>query len=153
MNSKEYHRNYYLEHKDKYIPDPVKKRVNDLKYQEKNRDKINSARRQWRWDNYEKEMYMQVRKRCVADSIPFNLELDDIQIPECCPYLLFPLTRIGGQGRVWTNPSLDRIDPTKGYTKGNVEVISMRANAMKQAATKEELLTFSNSVIEKFGGT
>jgi hypothetical protein len=51
MTRKEYQRQYYLTHKEKYIPDPEKKRVNDLKYQEKNREKILEARRQWRVDN------------------------------------------------------------------------------------------------------
>jgi hypothetical protein len=37
------------------------------------------------------------------------------------------------------SPSLDRIDPKKGYVKGNVAVISYKANRIKQDATPEEL--------------
>ena len=36
-------------------------------------------------------------------------------------------------------PSLDRIDGAKGYVKGNVRVISHRANMLKNDATIEEL--------------
>lgn len=37
------------------------------------------------------------------------------------------------------SPSLDRIDSSKGYVKGNVRVISARANMLKNNATVEEL--------------
>src|ERR1035437_4525675 len=112
-------------------PDPIKKRVNDLKYQEKNKEQINLSRTKWRFDNYEKDLLMQTSKRCKKENIPFNLELSDIVIPTHCPYLHIKLTKILGQGRVWTNPSLDRINPSLGYIKGNIEIISMKANTMK----------------------
>jgi hypothetical protein len=35
--------------------------------------------------------------------------------------------------------SIDRIDSTKGYLPGNVQVISYRANILKQNATLHEL--------------
>lgn len=36
-------------------------------------------------------------------------------------------------------PSLDRINPDRGYVPGNVQVISFRANTLKNNATREEL--------------
>lgn len=36
-------------------------------------------------------------------------------------------------------PSLDRIDPRKGYVKGNIAVMSWRANTIKNDATPEEI--------------
>lgn len=36
------------------------------------------------------------------------------------------------------SPSLDRIDPKKGYVQGNVAVISMKANQIKASATDAE---------------
>jgi len=59
------------------------------------------------------------------------------------------ITRIQGQGRIKTNPSLDRIDPTKGYVPGNVQVISDLANRMKQNASVEELLLFAKGVMNQ----
>jgi hypothetical protein len=37
------------------------------------------------------------------------------------------------------SPSLDRLDPSKGYIRGNLEWISERANTMKHDATLEEV--------------
>ena len=37
------------------------------------------------------------------------------------------------------SPSLDRIIPEKGYVKGNIIVVSLKANTMKNNATIEEI--------------
>lgn len=55
---------------------------------------------------------------------------DDLIIPERCPVLDIPLT-IGTRGMSPNSPTLDRIDPTFGYVRGNVAVISWRANRIK----------------------
>jgi hypothetical protein len=36
-------------------------------------------------------------------------------------------------------PTLDRIDSTKGYIKENIQVISFKANRLKNNATVDEL--------------
>lgn len=37
------------------------------------------------------------------------------------------------------SPSIDKVDPELGYIKGNIRVISFKANRMKQDNTKEQL--------------
>ena len=62
-------------------------------------------------------------------------------IPLHCPVLGLPLYRnSGGAAQGPNSPSLDRIDPDLGYVRGNVKVISARANSIKSNATPEELL-------------
>lgn len=70
--------------------------------------------------------------------MPFNIEPTDIVIPVKCPLLNVPIFS-GHRASHAQSPSLDRVIPSLGYVKGNVWVISYRANAIKQDATLEEL--------------
>ena len=90
------------------------------------------------------KMLYAARSRAKKAEIEFNLTIEDIVIPEICPVLGIPLfARVNG-GKVpptllANSPSLDRIDNTKGYIRGNVQVISMRANNLKADGTLEEM--------------
>lgn len=46
------------------------------------------------------------------------------------------------------SPSLDRVDPTKGYIPGNVRIISFRANCIKNNGTAEEHLLIADYMNE-----
>ena len=76
--------------------------------------------------------------RARQKGIPFELVYGDVYIPDVCPVLGIPLIPQNA-GMVDNAPSLDRLDSTKGYVRGNVYVISWRANKLKSDATLEEL--------------
>jgi hypothetical protein len=84
-------------------------------------------------------------------NLEFDLIEEDIVLPIKCKYLDVVLTNIQGQGLVWENYSIDRIDSSQGYIKGNIEIISRKANSMKNMATKEELITFAKNILKMYG--
>ena len=82
-------------------------------------------------------LFMAAKTRAKKYGWAFNLDPSDIVIPKLCPVLGLSL---GVQDKQSANsPTLDRFDNSKGYVKGNVRVISWRANALKSDATVEEL--------------
>jgi len=96
----------------------------------------------------EYKLLKDARKRAKEFDRDFNLDLVDIIIPSECPVLHIPLI-VSKSGKPTNNsPSLDRIDSSLGYIKGNVKVISMRANRLKQDSSIEEL----QSIIEYMKG-
>jgi hypothetical protein len=86
-------------------------------------------------------------------NLEFDLTLQDLVVPEFCPYLGIRLTQVVGNGVVWDNVSVDRIDSSKGYVKGNVQIMSRKANSMKNMATVEELVVFAKNVLRLHGDT
>lgn len=87
-----------------------------------------------------------IKSKCIKEHIPFNLTVSDIIIPDCCPILGIKLEFGRSDGEKWrdNSPSIDRIIPSLGYVKGNVLVISYRANRIKNDATIEELIRIAS---------
>lgn len=86
------------------------------------------------------KMLWNSKKRAKEKGLEFNISVEDILIPDKCPLLGIPMY-VQGKKQTQNSPSLDRIDSTKGYVKGNVMVISMMANTMKHVATFEQFET------------
>lgn len=93
----------------------------------------------WNAKNYPRLVLKGAKTRAKRDGIPFDIDLTDINIPAICPVLKIPIQPNKGSGWHDSSPSLDRIHNSKGYTKGNVRVISNRANRLKADATLSEL--------------
>lgn len=84
------------------------------------------------------DMLRDARRRAEREGLPFDLRREDVDIPEFCPVLGMLL--VHGEGRAGDcSPSLDKIIPAKGYVRGNVRVISLRANRLKSDAAPDEL--------------
>ena len=121
--------------------------VSQSRYEDfKNRSR--EQKLQYRTDKPEKVIWLSCRNSAKRKGVDFSLEEQDIVIPKICPYLQIPITNIRGKGRIFSNPSIDRIDPTKGYVKGNIQIISDLANRMKQDATTEQLIAFAHGVLK-----
>ena len=96
---------------------------------------------------YKNRMVTAARSRAKRDNIPFNITVNDIEIPQYCPILGIPLrlkapgsaAKNGDNVNNFDSPSLDRIIPSKGYTKGNVWVISYKANNQKNDMSLEDI--------------
>jgi hypothetical protein len=80
-------------------------------------------------------------------NIEFSLNIEDIVIPEFCPYLGIKLTITAGEGLLETAATIDRIDNLKGYTKDNIMIISHKANRVKGELSKEMLLYLANNIL------
>lgn len=96
-------------------------------------------------------MLMNAKKRAKRKNTQFSLTQNDICMPDICPVLGIQLkvlrVKQGGSRKGMcrqSSPSLDRIDNSKGYVKGNVIVISYKANTIKNNATLEELKKIVN---------
>ncbi len=78
------------------------------------------------------------RCRARAKGIPFNITSADITVPDLCPALGIPLGVTPGK-LTDSTPTLDRIYNFLGYVRGNVVVVSWRANRLKNNADIHEL--------------
>ena len=100
----------------------------------------------------ESRMLQRAKSRAKSKNIRFDLQVQDIVIPEYCPILKIKLEIKKGQSGGQNNsPALDRIISEQGYVKDNIRVISHLANMMKSCATKEELITFANWINNNYG--
>ena len=86
--------------------------------------------------NYEQARQHFLKTDCDA----FLAVEDDIIVPEVCPVLGIELNReVSQRGGQSDSPSIDRIDSSKGYVKGNIWVISLKANRNKGDFTLPQL--------------
>lgn len=129
--NREYNRKYREANKEKY-------REYDRKYYESNKEKRREYGRKYREANVEMGMWHSCKKRAKRRGLPFDLTIEDLEVPEKCPILGLEL-KVGSDSSLEVSPSLDRIVPELGYVKGNIRVISFRANRLKSDASIEEL--------------
>lgn len=100
--------------------------------------------------NPEKMLHSFARNRARKLNVPFDLAPEDIVIPVSCPCLGITLgSNLGVKGRAKPeSPNIDRIIPALGYVRGNVQVISHKANVMKGNHSIEDLKRFARWILE-----
>lgn len=97
-------------------------------------------------------LYNKSKSRAKTKSLDFNIDVEDIVIPKMCPLLNTRLITSMDKDRTDNSPSLDRIDNSKGYIKGNVIVVSWRANRLKSNGTIEELSLLVKNLKKLYNG-
>ena len=102
---------------------------------------------EWATDKKLKQMVAGAKQRAKKKGLQFDLKVEDLYpVYDTCPIL--GIKMVAGIGTVCSSsPTLDKIDPTLGYVKGNVRVISNKANRMKTDATIEELKLFVTGIM------
>lgn len=109
-----------------------------MKMFREDRDKRNLRTKLWHRGNISRSYVLAAKGRAARQGVPFDLNPEDVVIPDKCPVFGIPLI-VGEDKRSDNTPSIDRVVPSKGYVKGNIVVISWRANRLKSDATVEEL--------------
>lgn len=91
------------------------------------------------------------RANAKLRGIENTLVIEDIpDIPARCP--VFPWIKLEyrvGEGLSDGSPALDRIDNSKGYVRGNVRIVSNRANELKSDSTDQELLALGKDAANR----
>lgn len=64
-----------------------------------------------------------------------------------CAITKIPMTYTLDDGRTFTNVSIDKIDPNKGYTQDNIQLVCMAINQMKSDMTMEDLYYFCEAIL------
>lgn len=94
----------------------------------------------WARENPVEYLIRLAKYRAKKRGLEFAICADDLMpAPEFCP--VFPAMRLryGIGPHSMAAASIDRKDSSKGYVKGNVAIISRRANLLKNNATIAEL--------------
>lgn len=140
----------------------LRKNESALRYRERNRELLKKKNREYRKDQkvkkqinktsrdrYKKDVRKRIliaaRARAKKKGLEFDIDIEDIIIPARCPIFNIKLKVAEGVHKE-SSPSLDRIDNTKGYVKGNVAIISRKANSLKRDLTIEDMERLTNYI-------
>jgi hypothetical protein len=140
----EKNKRYYAVNRDKIRAQrklPAIREREKLRLRDWRQRNIEHARKQsneWLVAHLEAHIWSRAKRGAKIRGLPFTIEVSDIHIPAVCPLLGIAIER-KGTVRTDNSPSIDRIDSSLGYVKGNVWIVSWRANNIKTDATLEEL--------------
>ena len=130
----------------KYIPDydeshgrNARRAGKEQALQEKRRKKWGNHRHLIESDLYQAQRQKFRAKHANAKRVgwEWTIQFGDLIWPTHCPILGMELDYFAA-GRQENSPSFDQIDSGKGYVNGNVQIISWRANRIKNDGTAEE---------------
>lgn len=128
-------------------------RRRNSEWHSKNREAVNQRCRKAgnarRAGNQAAAIFKACKDRARKYGLEFAITIEDIAIPELCPVLGIKLQNNLGLGRGSglvvkdAAASIDRIDNSKGYVRGNIVIVSYRANRIKSDANIAEMLAIA----------
>ncbi len=172
MSSKEYqdqyNKSYYAENKERLIrqskeyqdknklsikerrkqfygENAERLRAKSVLYRKQNREKVlkRDAKYRWTWQ-FKYNMWKNGARRGHKNPLEFNLTLEELQqIPLICAYTGIPLTLEPSKAN---SVSLDRIDSSKGYIRGNVCFTTREINIMKKNLDVDYFIKLCGSI-------
>lgn len=170
--NKDKHRAACREAQRRYREKPGKKEYYAAKsreYRSNNPGKHNEAKRKWYAENREYvadydlqrrlrapiiNLLMSARWRCRRLGIPFDLtrEWAEETYTGFCSVTGLPIILPTGRGEKYQRqgpfvPSLDRIDPKKGYTQENCRIVIWAYNRFKGTETDEEIVEIARAIV------
>lgn len=108
-----------------------------------------SAKQRWKEKDPKRAWAVSARGGCKARAaqrgVDFNLSFEYILnlTPDSCPVFGTKFIFIG-QKTCPESATVDRVDPKKGYVEGNIAIISMKANMIKNAYKSEDIFKVAN---------
>jgi len=81
--------------------------------------------RKWRENNPVRYCYQTLKDNSKGRGIKFDLTFEEFE--QFC----IKTDYLAGKGKTKTSYSIDRIESNKGYTKGNIQVLSLSENSSK----------------------
>lgn len=135
MTSKEYFQDYYRRNRGKYLAKAKRWKKDNPEARKRHVTAHNAVRRSRKTtpEGRAFELWRAARKRGHEFSLTRDFVLGLLQNATTCPYTGVPFDYAllsKGTRNPWA-PSLDRIDSTKGYVPGNVEITSVWWNTAK----------------------
>jgi hypothetical protein len=112
----------------------------------RNAEKDKLSREEWIKKHWHQYILCAAKHRAKKQGSEFNLTVKDIQVPEYCQFTGLKIEPFSEN--YYARPSLDRIVPELGYTRGNVRVISQAANLLKSDMPEDKFI----EVLQYIGG-
>lgn len=112
-------------------------------YREKYPEKVRELKRKSEKKHRATRLLRDARTRALKAGLAFSLDKNDVCIQERCPVCDVVYNMDGDKDHKRSSPSIDRLVPSLGYVKGNILVMCLRCNQLKQDQSPEELLRFA----------
>ena len=129
-----------------------KKRIQEYYKTPKGKKVKKEKDRKWKENNPEVRMLISSRASSKRRNLEHSISREYIKAIMCdtCPVFGMPLDFSLGKGRLPSGPSIDRIDPSKGYVEGNVRVMSLKANRILGVLSREEQLKLAHWILSEY---